>query len=150
MVATQTYSPSMLKDGMTRLANAFLARHLNSKSFSVIQPERIQALYYPSWCVDAEVEAKVWFSADLNDPCEVSKHICSCVASLLSLARRRLQCISNMRRFNVVSSRLAFMSVVSCDRELPGRNRCCAIHSVPNCLQASVYIWRAYPFVMKT
>ncbi|KAG6331941.1 hypothetical protein ID866_7148 [Astraeus odoratus] len=44
---------------------------LMSTNFKAIQPERIQAVYYPSWCVDAEAEAKAWFSSDPEDPSEI-------------------------------------------------------------------------------
>ncbi|KAH7927934.1 hypothetical protein BV22DRAFT_1193229 [Leucogyrophana mollusca] len=38
------------------------AKYFPASGFKPIQPDRIQAIYYPAWIVDAEVEAKVWLS----------------------------------------------------------------------------------------
>jgi len=70
-LATQTYSSPALKEELRRLIGSFFARYFSGAGFKAIQPERTQALYYPSWCIDAEAEAKAWFS-DTEDSPEVS------------------------------------------------------------------------------
>ncbi|KAH7884712.1 hypothetical protein F5I97DRAFT_1929552 [Phlebopus sp. FC_14] len=47
--------------------SSFLAKHLPSTGFKTLQPDRIQAVYFPAWIVDAEVEAKACFDEDSED-----------------------------------------------------------------------------------
>ncbi|KAI5990153.1 hypothetical protein EDD15DRAFT_2281325 [Pisolithus albus] len=68
---TRSYSPSSIREELGCLAASFIAKHLPAMGYKTIQPERTQALYYPSWCIDAEAEAKAWFSPNPDDPPEV-------------------------------------------------------------------------------
>ncbi|KAI6025218.1 hypothetical protein BKA83DRAFT_4258558 [Pisolithus microcarpus] len=68
---TRSYSPSTIREELSCLAGSFIAKHLPTMGYKTIQPERTQALYYPSWCIDAEAEAKAWFSPNPDDPPEV-------------------------------------------------------------------------------
>ncbi|KAI6115640.1 hypothetical protein EDD16DRAFT_1059029 [Pisolithus croceorrhizus] len=68
---TRSFSPSTIREELGCLAGSFIAKHLPAMGCRTIQPERIQALYYPSWCIDAEAEAKAWFSPNPDDPLEV-------------------------------------------------------------------------------
>ncbi|KAL4062113.1 hypothetical protein J3A83DRAFT_4383357 [Scleroderma citrinum] len=56
-----------MKEELGRLIGSFIAKYFSATGFKVIQPERTQALYYPSWCIDAEAEVKAWFSSDPED-----------------------------------------------------------------------------------
>ncbi|KAI6165634.1 hypothetical protein EDD17DRAFT_1551967 [Pisolithus thermaeus] len=68
---TRSFSPSTIREELGCLAGSFIAKHLPAIGYQTIQPERTQALYYPSWCIDAEAEAKAWFSPNPEDPPEV-------------------------------------------------------------------------------
>ncbi|KIJ14314.1 hypothetical protein PAXINDRAFT_181099 [Paxillus involutus ATCC 200175] len=45
------------------LLTSVLAKYLPMSGFKALRPARIQALYYPTWFVDAELQAKAWFSS---------------------------------------------------------------------------------------
>ncbi|KAI6155672.1 hypothetical protein BKA82DRAFT_991330 [Pisolithus tinctorius] len=68
---TRSFSPQTIREELGCLCSSFIAKHIPALGYNSIQPERTQALYYPSWCVDAEAEAKVWFSSDPDVPPEV-------------------------------------------------------------------------------
>ncbi|KIM56916.1 hypothetical protein SCLCIDRAFT_1219950 [Scleroderma citrinum Foug A] len=64
----KTYSSPAMKEEWGRLIGSFFAKYFSWAGFKAIQPERMQALYYPSWCIDAEAEAKAWFSDTEDRP----------------------------------------------------------------------------------
>ncbi|KAF9223426.1 hypothetical protein BS17DRAFT_734225 [Gyrodon lividus] len=49
------------------LVTSALAKYLPISGFKALRPARIQALYYPTWFMDAELQAKTWFASS-SDP----------------------------------------------------------------------------------
>lgn len=86
-----------MKEEWGRLIGSFFAKYFSWAGFKAIQPERMQALYYPSWCIDAEAEAKAWFS-DTEDRPEVSNNGTLQGFPITPLPGRVSPCNSDMRK----------------------------------------------------